>query len=126
MMLKPMLPSLRLATRLSPPSTLCLLRYFFMIFCRLLIIFFQSQLFGKTLSGIPSVVNILDPDQVRHFVCKGYQRTALEGKGAPLTIERSFQSNRGPDKQKFQLKFVNIFKSISFNICFGCSKEPSQ
>ena len=63
------------------------------------------------------VIN-LDPDQVRHFVRKGYQWTALEGKG--LTIEMAIQSNRGPDKQKFQLKFVNIFKSISFNICFGC------
>ena len=26
----------------------------------------------------------------------------------------------------FQRKIVNIFLSISFNICFGCSKEPSQ
>ena len=25
-----------------------------------------------------------------------------------------------------QLKIVNIFLPISFNICFGCSKEPSQ
>ena len=26
----------------------------------------------------------------------------------------------------FGLKIVNIFLPISFNICFGCSKEPSQ
>ena len=25
----------------------------------------------------------------------------------------------------FGLKIVNIFLPISFNICFGCSKEPS-
>ena len=27
---------------------------------------------------------------------------------------------------KFQRKNVNIFLPISFNICFGCSKEPSD
>ena len=26
----------------------------------------------------------------------------------------------------FQRKFVIIFLPINFNICFGCSKEPSQ
>ena len=31
----------------------------------------------------------------------------------------------GLDKQNFQRKIVNIFLPISFNICFGCSKEPS-
>ena len=32
----------------------------------------------------------------------------------------------GSDKQNFELKIVNNFLPISFNICFGCSKEPSQ
>ena len=32
----------------------------------------------------------------------------------------------GLAKQKFQRKNVNIFLPISFNICFGCSKEPSH
>ena len=27
--------------------------------------------------------------------------------------------------ENFQRKIVNIFLPISFNICFGCSKEPS-
>ena len=27
---------------------------------------------------------------------------------------------------KFERKIVNIFLPISFNICFGCSKEPSH
>ena len=26
----------------------------------------------------------------------------------------------------FQSKIVNIFLPINFNICFGCSKEPSH
>ena len=33
----------------------------------------------------------------------------------------------GLDKQKkIQRKIVNIFLPINFNICFGCSKEPSH
>ena len=33
----------------------------------------------------------------------------------------------GLDKQKtFERKIVNIFLPIIFNICFGCSKEPSH
>ena len=32
----------------------------------------------------------------------------------------------GLDKQKNQRKNVIIFLPISFNICFGCSKEPSH
>ena len=32
----------------------------------------------------------------------------------------------GLDKQNFQRKNVNIFLPISFNICFGCPKEPSH
>ena len=32
----------------------------------------------------------------------------------------------GLDKLKLQCKIVNIFLPISFNICFGCSKELSH
>ena len=32
----------------------------------------------------------------------------------------------GEDKQCFERKIVNIFLSISFYICFECSKEPSH
>ena len=41
-----------------------------MLFCRLLIFFFQDQLFRKkkNISGISPVSNSLDPDQARHFV----------------------------------------------------------
>ena len=31
----------------------------------------------------------------------------------------------GPVMQKNQRKIVTIFLSTSFNICFGCSNEPS-
>ena len=33
---------------------------------------------------------------------------------------------RDLDKQNFECKIINIFLPISFNICFGCSKEPSH
>ena len=32
----------------------------------------------------------------------------------------------GLDKQKLQPKIVNIFLPMNFNICFGCSEEPSH
>ena len=32
----------------------------------------------------------------------------------------------GLDKQNFSRKILDIFLPISFNICFGCSKEPSH
>ena len=32
----------------------------------------------------------------------------------------------GLDKQFFEHKIVNMFLSVSFNIGFGCSKEPSH
>ena len=32
----------------------------------------------------------------------------------------------GLDKQKLQRKIVNIFLPINFNVCFGCSEEPSH
>ena len=32
----------------------------------------------------------------------------------------------GLDKQNFEHKIINVFLTISFNICFGFSKELSQ
>ena len=29
-------------------------------------------------------------------------------------------------EKNFELRFMNIFLSISLNICFGCAKEPSH
>ena len=58
------------------------------------------------------------------------------GNGFVLSIARSLllrsgslsvMGSTGLDKQKkIQCKIVNIFLPISFNICFGCSKEPSN
>ena len=33
--------------------------------------------------------------------------------------------NHGQDKQIFERKIVDVFLPSSFNIYFGCSKEPS-
>ena len=35
-------------------------------------------------------------------------------------------SHIGLDEQGFQSKIVNIFLPSSFNLCFGCSREPSH
>ena len=36
------------------------------------------------------------------------------------------KNNMDKDEQIFLLKIVNIFLSFDLNICFECSKEPSQ
>ena len=41
-------------------------------------------------------------------------------------INQQYRENKGQDEQKFWCKIVNIFFSISLNICVGCSKEPSH
>ena len=41
-----------------------------------------------------------------------------------MLVERCVDEAIGLDKQNFEGKIVNIFLPISFNICFGCSKEP--
>ena len=42
-------------------------------------------------------------------------------------VEMSFEEPwHGLDKQNMKSKIVNNFLPISFNICFGCSKEPSH
>ena len=35
-----------------------------------------------------------------------------------------FDCHKGLDKQNFEHKIVNVSLPISFNMCFGCSKEP--
>ena len=35
-------------------------------------------------------------------------------------------TSTGPVEKKIDLKIVNNFLSTNFNICFGCSKEPSR
>ena len=44
-----------------------------------------------------------------------------------LSIKHVFFMHTGLDKQQIYVcKIVNIFLSISFNICFVCTKEPSH
>ena len=40
--------------------------------------------------------------------------------------EQLVRSHINLDEQGFQSNIVNIFLPISFNLCFGCSKEPSH
>ena len=37
-----------------------------------------------------------------------------------------YVSLTGLDKRKISNNIVNIYLPIDFNICFGCSKEPSH
>ena len=46
--------------------------------------------------------------------------------GFTFPFRKFIDKHIGPVKQKFQRKIAIIFLSISFNMCFGCSKEPSQ
>ena len=45
-------------------------------------------------------------------------------------LKKSFRNtirlSIGQDKNIFECKSANVFLPISFNICFGCSKEPSH
>ena len=51
---------------------------------------------------------------IRGMCCKG------------TILQRNLHYVTGLDKQNFECKIVNIFLPITFNICFGCSKEPSH
>ena len=48
-----------------------------------------------------------------------------DGDEKPVFEHGILMSTTGLNK-KFQRKIVNIFLLINFNICFGCSKEPSH
>ena len=50
----------------------------------------------------------------------------LETRQQLSSLWRIMNYTHSPDKHHFWYKIVNIFISISFNICFGCSKEPSH
>ena len=43
-----------------------------------------------------------------------------------FTLPHTANVDMDLDKLNFERKIVNIFLPISFNICFGCSKEPSH
>ena len=62
---------------------------------------------------------------ISHFV---FPLTANEpiGTSAAFWNKNIFNSNRSSYTKKIVSKTVNNILSISINICFGCSKEPSQ
>ena len=91
-------------------------------FCRLLIFFFQNQLFRKLLSGIPSECQT-DWIQIRsdvlsdliwvQAVCKGYQQTTLGGKELvfmiPITTEgRLYHKLYAPYHEKTSICFTRV------------------
>ena len=39
---------------------------------------------------------------------------------------RLYTCDIDPDKKNYERKIVIIFLPINLNMCFGCSKEPSQ
>ena len=52
-------------------------------------------------------------------------QTLKEHEFLPAHKNQNAEKVIGPVKQKYLLKIVIIFLSISLNMCFGCSKEPS-
>ena len=53
------------------------------------------------------------------------QQTTKNHDKFPGVQSVNVRGNTGLDKQN-QCKNVNICLPVSFNICFGCSKEPSH
>ena len=43
-----------------------------------------------------------------------------------LVFDGCLYNNIGRDWKKNEQKIENIYLSIDFNMCFGCSKEPSH
>ena len=43
-----------------------------------------------------------------------------------IVREQFLKKHRSTKDKLFVCKIVNIFLSISLNVCFGCSKEPSH
>ena len=43
-----------------------------------------------------------------------------------MTLLNIYKCIKDLDKHYFRRKIVIFFLSISFNMCFGCSKEPSH
>ena len=43
-----------------------------------------------------------------------------------IKTRKAFETTQVYINKKFQRKIVNSFLPINFNICFGCSKEPSH
>ena len=66
-----------------------------------------------------------DSNQINnhYFITQSREVAAGSGHEIGLSFDRL---HTGLDKPNFEHKIVNIFSLISFNMCFGCSKEPSH
>ena len=63
-------------------------------FCGLLMIFSKSTFLKKTFRNTIRVSKGFDPDQARHFVCKGYQQTKkVAGSKQNGNIEGTVKTN---------------------------------
>ena len=70
------------------------------------------------------------------FTRKKYKKISLKLAWSATKTSQTFENldvasfavilSQGFDKQNFQRINVNIFLPMGFNICFGCSKEPSH
>ena len=56
----------------------------------------------------------------------GYERPKTTATGIEIAAALATGNIIGPNKEFFQRKIVIIFIPINLNMCFGCSKEPSQ
>ena len=67
---------------------------------------------------------------IKLFACKAYFNQGYSNILCGVVFRGERQSRvheiKGLDEQKNQRKVVNIFLHINFNLCFGCSKEPSH
>ena len=55
-----------------------------------------------------------------------FQREAMEGRATIQQRAMQVEELQKEVNNFLERKSVNIFLSIHFNICFECSKEPSQ
>ena len=70
--------------------------------------------------GSGQCANVQAPQSLCCLSCN-VKSTKILCTGSCLCSNPQVQINK-----KFQRKNVNVFLPINFNICFGCSKEPSH
>ena len=93
---------------------------FFVNFCHLL--FFSKLFFSKKNSIRVSNSLVQTFDQTQHVKNFGVCLVFFENSFVQYTIDTESHNTQ----EKLKVKIVDIFLPISFNICFGCSKEPSH
>ena len=91
-----------------------------MNFCHLL--FFSKLFFSKKNSIRVSNSLVQTFDQTQHVKNFGVCLVFFENSFVQYQIDTESHNTQ----EKLKVKIVDIFLPISFNICFGCSKEPSH